>query len=99
MRVAYIYLPGGIFRAGLETDYMKKYYILLALGLLVTSAAAQARGFSLPPQPLSCESSFANLFGNSGNQGCGQTVSVPEPATLGLLGVGLLGLAIKRRRK
>jgi hypothetical protein len=81
---------------------MKSFRIVLALGVLVlSSAAAQAKTvYLVPPETHSCgpHSSIGQIiFDLHGHKPC--TVSVPEPATLGLLGIGLIGLAVKRRRK
>jgi hypothetical protein len=80
---------------------MKNYRTIVALGILLLSSAAQASHYSPPHSPpSSCKGPIAQLFWLFGDKDeCGPTVSVPEPATLGLLGIGLLGLAIKRRRK
>jgi len=80
---------------------MTSFRTILALGVLAASSAAQAAHFApIPPPPAGCKGPIAQLFWDLGNKNaCRHAVSVPEPATLGLLGIGLIGLAVKRRRK
>jgi hypothetical protein len=78
---------------------MKGSRAILALSLLTLSAAAQASQFVLPPAPSSCKNLWDDIFYDFGFKQACRTYSVPEPATLGLLGVSLIGLAVKRRRK
>jgi hypothetical protein len=82
---------------------MKSFRVVLAIGVLALSCAAQAKTIYLvPPGKNTCgpQSWFGQIFNDfHGHLPCTGTVSVPEPATLGLLGIGLIGLAVKRRRK
>jgi hypothetical protein len=80
---------------------MKSLRAILALGILSLSCAAQASHDRdiLPPPPKCHHWTDAIFSDRDGKNACGPSVSVPEPATLGLLGIGLIGLAVRRRRK
>jgi len=61
--------------------------------------------YLLDPMVSSGEWQFVNVFGRGGGlshvqlYGGGAPANVPEPGTLALLGVGLIGAAVARRRK
>ena len=68
--------------------------VLAVMGLLLTP------GISIADQNDNNGNHYGNDNNNNGNNGnhFGQTKAVPEPLTIILLGSGLVGLAVMRRR-
>lgn len=98
-----MFMSGGIFRNGQEvavstqSDYVKKLSneASWSVGNGVISFAFDATGTDLLDGELALH--WAMLCGNDVIEGS-VPVDVNEPATLGLLGLGLFGLAFLRRR-
>ena len=73
----------------------------LSLGFVdgFNPAGGEISGFELTCISFLCEAFDENTPFRSAAAAGTYTVSVPEPATLGMLGIGLLGLGVMRRRR
>jgi hypothetical protein len=78
---------------------MKSFRMILATGILALSSSGYAVPLEFEHAPESCKGPVADFFYDLGFKKACLTRSVQDPAIIGLIGTGLIGLAFKRRRK